>query len=155
MKSGSLNLLEPSGPVQGCNGTALPFTFLINSVLLLLYLKNAFRHQNFQSLWLNWIHMTQKYTWGRTDNTWHSMWQWQNWWGRQKDVATNYTWTIFLTLNYLWLGEEKDLLLWDCQAEQERHAIRPKTDDNKTENGRHSRKNQGWLDGNTVAGQET
>ena len=24
MKSGSLNLLEPSGPVQGCNGTALP-----------------------------------------------------------------------------------------------------------------------------------
>ena len=24
MNSGSLNLLEPSGPVQGCNGTALP-----------------------------------------------------------------------------------------------------------------------------------
>jgi hypothetical protein len=24
-KSGSLNLLEPSGSVQACNGTALPF----------------------------------------------------------------------------------------------------------------------------------
>jgi len=26
MKSGKLNLLEPSGPVQACNGTDLPFT---------------------------------------------------------------------------------------------------------------------------------
>ena len=26
MKSGSLNLLEPSGPVQACNGVALPFS---------------------------------------------------------------------------------------------------------------------------------
>jgi len=25
-KSGSLNLLEPSGPAQACNGIALPFT---------------------------------------------------------------------------------------------------------------------------------
>ena len=25
MKSGNLNLLEPSGPIQACNGTALPF----------------------------------------------------------------------------------------------------------------------------------
>jgi hypothetical protein len=25
LKSGSLNLLEPYGPVQACNGTALPF----------------------------------------------------------------------------------------------------------------------------------
>jgi hypothetical protein len=25
-KSGSLNLLETCGPVQACNGTALPFT---------------------------------------------------------------------------------------------------------------------------------
>ena len=28
LKSGGLNLLEPSGPVQACNGTALPFTVL-------------------------------------------------------------------------------------------------------------------------------
>jgi len=26
LKSGSLNLLEPSGPVQACTGTAVPFT---------------------------------------------------------------------------------------------------------------------------------
>jgi len=26
LKSGSLNLLERSGPVQACNGIALPFT---------------------------------------------------------------------------------------------------------------------------------
>jgi len=28
MKSGSLNFLEPSGPLQACNGTALPFYIL-------------------------------------------------------------------------------------------------------------------------------
>jgi len=29
MKSGKLNFLEPSGPLQACNGTVLPFfTFL-------------------------------------------------------------------------------------------------------------------------------
>jgi hypothetical protein len=29
LKSGSLNLLEPSGPVQACNATALPYYLLI------------------------------------------------------------------------------------------------------------------------------
>jgi len=28
MKSGNLNFLEPSGPLQACNGTALPFHFV-------------------------------------------------------------------------------------------------------------------------------
>jgi len=28
MKSGNLNFLEPSGPLQACKGTALPFRFL-------------------------------------------------------------------------------------------------------------------------------
>jgi hypothetical protein len=27
MKSGNLNFLEPSGPLQACNGTDLPFTY--------------------------------------------------------------------------------------------------------------------------------
>ena len=27
MKSGYLNFVEPSGPLQACNGTVLPFTF--------------------------------------------------------------------------------------------------------------------------------
>jgi len=30
LKSGSLNLLEPSGTVQACNGIALPFTNVIS-----------------------------------------------------------------------------------------------------------------------------
>jgi len=29
MKSGNLNLLEPSGPLQACNGTALPLPLLV------------------------------------------------------------------------------------------------------------------------------
>ena len=29
MKSGNLNFLEPSGPLQDCNGTSLPFTFYV------------------------------------------------------------------------------------------------------------------------------
>jgi len=38
---------------------------------------------------------------------------------------------------------KKHLLLWHCQAEEERLATRPKTEDNTTEKGRHSCKNQG------------
>ena len=29
LKSGSFSLLEPSGPVQDCNGIALPFTIIL------------------------------------------------------------------------------------------------------------------------------
>ena len=32
MKSGNLNFLEPSGPLQACNGTALPFIKHADSV---------------------------------------------------------------------------------------------------------------------------
>ena len=34
LKSGSLNLLEPSGTVQGCNGNTLPFIFTLYVMLL-------------------------------------------------------------------------------------------------------------------------
>jgi len=33
MKSGSLNFLEPSGPVQACNGTDLPFNYLPSNMV--------------------------------------------------------------------------------------------------------------------------
>jgi len=37
MKSGNLSLLEPSGPLQACNGTALTFTFTrINHKIVLV-----------------------------------------------------------------------------------------------------------------------
>jgi len=32
LKSGSLNLLEPSGPIQACNGTALPLPYMSSHV---------------------------------------------------------------------------------------------------------------------------
>jgi hypothetical protein len=54
LKSGSLNLLEPSGPVKACNGIALPLIFLLSffeklqhslfylSILLQRHVSNAF-----------------------------------------------------------------------------------------------------------------
>jgi hypothetical protein len=42
LKSGSLNLLEHSGPVQACNGIALPFTYIFNLVLNSLYVRAVF-----------------------------------------------------------------------------------------------------------------
>ena len=35
-KSGNLNFLEPSGPVQACNGTDLPFFTLVSKGLYIL-----------------------------------------------------------------------------------------------------------------------
>jgi len=35
LKSGSLNLLEPSGPVQACNGIALPLLEFMSFLLVL------------------------------------------------------------------------------------------------------------------------
>jgi len=36
MKSGNLNVLGPSGPLQACNGTALSFTFTTSSIFCIL-----------------------------------------------------------------------------------------------------------------------
>jgi hypothetical protein len=47
MKSGSLNLLEPSGPVQACNGIALPFTKKTNEDKLHTVGKESFQHLTF------------------------------------------------------------------------------------------------------------
>jgi hypothetical protein len=38
MKSGNLNFLEPSGPLQACNGTALPLLYYRPEVFLFLSL---------------------------------------------------------------------------------------------------------------------
>jgi hypothetical protein len=42
MKSGSLNLLKPSGPVQAYNGIALPLTFYLHLKLVLLILSGFY-----------------------------------------------------------------------------------------------------------------
>jgi len=40
MTSGNLNFLEPSGPLQACNGTALPYLFIYFLPSYLLNLTN-------------------------------------------------------------------------------------------------------------------
>jgi len=43
LKSGSLNLLEPSGPVQACNGIALPLPLtLYKEVRNVQYIQSAY-----------------------------------------------------------------------------------------------------------------
>jgi len=37
LKSGSLNLLDSSGPVQACNGIALPYYNIVRVKAILLY----------------------------------------------------------------------------------------------------------------------
>jgi hypothetical protein len=47
MKSGSLNLLEPSGPVKACNGIALPLReFNLETRMAFLDLEKAFDRVN-------------------------------------------------------------------------------------------------------------
>ena len=47
MKSGNLNLLEPSGPLQACNGTSLAFTYYkkrhVNRTILISSLKRRYK----------------------------------------------------------------------------------------------------------------
>jgi hypothetical protein len=44
MKSGNLNFLEPSGPLQACTGTALPLTttttIIIIIIIIIIIVKN-------------------------------------------------------------------------------------------------------------------
>ena len=40
--SGSHNLLQTSGPVQACNGIALPFTITVNSSAIIVWPENNF-----------------------------------------------------------------------------------------------------------------
>ena len=73
MKSGNLNFLEPSGPLQACNGTALPLFYMVyilfifrpsyntksyNSkvdTMALRKLNSSFRpHKNIRACLLNW-----------------------------------------------------------------------------------------------------
>jgi len=39
MKYGNLNFLESSGPVRACNGTALPFTHVVDAQTIVMCLK--------------------------------------------------------------------------------------------------------------------
>ena len=48
LESGSLNLLDPSGPVQACNGIALPFFTVLNcDALTKLLYNDGYRGRSF------------------------------------------------------------------------------------------------------------
>ena len=64
MKSGNLNFMEPSGPLQACNGTALPF-FPISSSLALVaqYWGSGFDHQpGYLPFWLRRVSFSRDFT---------------------------------------------------------------------------------------------
>ena len=120
----------------------------------------AFRHQNFQTLWLDWIYVWHESILGEGQTAHGTALNSNPCDSDRTDQEDRRTWPqiihgqfLFFPRTTWWLGQETDLLLWQCQAEQERHATRPSTKDNKTEKRGHSSKNQGWLDDNTVAGQ--
>ena len=55
MKSGNLNFLEPSGPLQACNGTALPFTKSgARSGVVVKALRYKPAGREFDSQWCHW-----------------------------------------------------------------------------------------------------
>ena len=49
MKSGNLNFLEPSGPLQACNGTALPLPFTIIITCLQSMISDRDSHSYYSS----------------------------------------------------------------------------------------------------------
>ena len=65
MKSGNLNFLEPSGPLQACNGTALPLPLFrsYNSIFytLLFLCLNVIKYSECAQLYfpLTWLRMAE------------------------------------------------------------------------------------------------
>jgi len=61
MKSGNLNFLEPSGPLQACNGTDLPFHDLLEKYKCTsLYKQNFNFSTSIEQCMMN-IHAASKY----------------------------------------------------------------------------------------------
>ena len=61
MKSGNLNFLEPSGPLQDCNGTALPF-FTLEIWCTAHFKDHWFRRLPFNLLTKGWIFCLLSYS---------------------------------------------------------------------------------------------
>jgi len=121
----------------------------------------AFRHQNVQTLWLDWIHVWHEIMPGKWQKAHSTASDSNPCVSDRTEVEDRRKWPqithgqfSFFHWIMWWFCEESDLLLLYCQAEPEKNATRPKTEENNTAKGRHSRQNQGWLDGNTVGGQE-
>ena len=104
----------------------------------------TFQHHYFQTLWLDWIYIWHESVL-REGQTAHGTARDSNPCDSDRtDEEGRRMWPQIIHGQFLfrWLGQETHLLLWHCQAEQERHAthaIRSMTEDKKTEKGRHSR----------------
>jgi len=64
MTFGNLNFLEPSGPLQSCNGTALPFCFtcseyIINIKRSIIYLLGDSHHTS--NRWKNYLYQVSTF----------------------------------------------------------------------------------------------
>ena len=63
MKSGNLNFLEPSGPLQACNGTALPLLVYRTAWYHVPENGNLQAEMDFEFFFLNWqCFLYQTYT---------------------------------------------------------------------------------------------
>ena len=77
LKSGSVNLLEPSGPVQACNGIALPLhedrhTFAITSRSVLLRMRNVSDKSCTENqIYITFFHASCR-LWDRREKIWYS-----------------------------------------------------------------------------------
>ena len=153
------------------NFTTLPIIWLLTKLLFssreVIFKKyipkklQAFWHKNFQTLWLDGIHVWHEIILRKGQRVHGTACDSNPCDSDRTDEEDRRTWTqiihgqlLFFPWIVWWLGEETDLLLWHCQDKQESHATIPKTKNNETEKGRHSHMDRGWLDGNTVAGQE-
>jgi hypothetical protein len=62
-KSGNLNFLEPSWPLQACNGTALPNFFLFLFIFSCWWFHPACSvHRHITWKWSSWLELVVKYT---------------------------------------------------------------------------------------------
>ena len=54
LKSGSLNLLEPSGPVQACNGIALPFStlYVLSIIIIIIFNLSTAAFTAYCAIWV-------------------------------------------------------------------------------------------------------
>jgi hypothetical protein len=92
LKSGSLNLLEPSGPVKGCNWIALPYTTRCQHSQNIRNKdkKNSRQYRPCSSAWITHYHLLLL-----TVNAWCKLWlvnEWRRLRFTRKDRQNYYPW---------------------------------------------------------------
>jgi hypothetical protein len=138
MKSGNLNFLEPSGPLQACNGTVLPLT-----VVIWIYIKrwtvplkrrqedNSNLHRRENLAFQNWsifvgfkptlsTHTRWACKWWRcTGDRTRPLTEWP-WVGQHVTYVIRFPHTVRLHLNVLSGTDECGKTLWNVRTRCER-----------------------------------